>query len=368
MQTLADIAQLLNCPAPSGADRRPITGLATLDEATSDQLTFVGSERYAVQLPSSQAAAAIVERRIKVPPQWESRVLRVDDADLAVANVLALFAPQVPHPPAGVDPAARIDPTATLGENVSIGPFVVVGARSRIGSGTIVHAGVILGDDVVVGESCHFFPHVVIRERITIGSRVTIHAGSILGTDGFGYRWDGRQHQKVPQIGTVVIEDDVEIGSCVCIDRAKFSTTRIGRGTKIDNLVQIGHNVQIGPHCIIVGQAGLAGSSRLGTGVVLGGQAAVRDHIKIGDGAMAAACSAVAEDVEPNQVVSGTPALPHRQSLREQGALRHLPELRAHVRKLQEELDALKKQLAPAPQRGGDLSHPPQPHTTPTPP
>jgi UDP-3-O-[3-hydroxymyristoyl] glucosamine N-acyltransferase len=347
MSTLADIAQLLNCPVPPGGEHQPITGLAALDEATADQLTYVASEQYAGRLSTCQAAAAIVQRRVKVPPQWESRALRVDDAELAVSNVLRLFAPEIPQPPPGVDPAARIDPTASLGERVSIGPFVVVGARCHIGSGTVLHPGVFVGDDVIVGEACTFFPNVVVRERITIGHRVTIHAGSVLGTDGFGYRWDGREHQKVPQIGTVIVEDDVEIGSCVCIDRAKFSTTRIGRGTKIDNLVQIGHNVQVGPHCIIVGQAGLAGSSRLGTGVVLGGQAAVRDHIKIGDGAMAAACSAIAEDVEPGQIVSGMPALPHRQSLREQGALRHLPELRAHVRKLQEELDAIKKQLPP---------------------
>lgn len=362
MPTLAEIAQLVGCPAPPGAERQSIAGMATLDEATTDQITFVGTEQYAPLLASTKAAAAIVQRRIKVPAQWESRILRVDDADLAVAKVLRLFAPEIPQPPVGVDSTARVDPTALLGDRVSVGPNVVVGARSRIGSGTVLHAGVVIGEDVVVGEACQFFPHVVIRERITIGSRVTIHAGSILGTDGFGYRWDGRQHQKVPQIGTVIIEDDVEIGSCVCIDRAKFSSTRVGRGTKIDNLVQIGHNVQIGPHCIIVGQAGLAGSSRLGTGVVLGGQTAVRDHIKMGDGAMAAACSAVAEDVEPKQIVSGTPALPHRQSLREQGALRHLPELRAHVRKLQEELDALKEQLN---SRGGDLSHPPEPHPNP---
>lgn len=360
MPTLAEIAQLLNCPPPPGSEHQLITSLATLEEATAEQLTFVGNEKYAAQLPASQAAAAIVQRRIKVPPDWESRILRVDEADLAVATVLNLFAPEIPRPPGGVDPAARVDPTASLGERVSIGPFVVIGARTRIGNDTVLHAGVFLGDDVVVGDSCQIFPHVVIRERITLGHRVTIHAGSVLGTDGFGYRWDGRQHQKVPHIGTVIVEDDVEIGSCVCIDRAKFSNTRIGRGTKIDNLVQIAHNVQIGPHCVIAGFAGIAGSSRLGTGVVLGGQAAVRDHIKMGDGAMAAACSAVAEDVEPKQIVSGTPAIPHRQSLREQAALRHLPELRAHVRKLQEELDALKKQLIPSPEQGGDLSHAPQ--------
>lgn len=341
MPTLADIADLLNCPAPPGADRVSITGIATLGEATAEQLTFVGSDPYAAELPSTRAASAIVQRRIKVPPAWETRILRVDDADLAVGKVLSLFAPPVPKPEAGIDPTARIDPSAVVGEQVRVGPFVVIGRGARIGRGSILHAGVYVGDEVSVGEACQFFPHVVLRERITIGNRVVIHAGSVLGTDGFGYRWDGRQHQKIPQIGTIVIEDDVEIGSCVCIDRAKFSTTLIGRGTKIDNLVQIGHNVQVGPHCIIVGQAGLAGSSRLGAGVVLGGQTAVRDHIKIGDGAMAAACSAIAEDVDAKTIVSGMPALPHRQSLREQAALRRLPDLVVQVRKLQEELEKL---------------------------
>jgi len=345
MPTLADIAQLLNCPVPPGAEEQTISSIGTLAEAAPDELTFVSAERYVPQLQSTRAAAAIVQRRIKLPAQWEARSLRVDDADLAVVRVLELFAPPVPRPPAGVDPTAHIAATASVAEDAALGPYVVVGERARVGRGSVLHAAVFVGDDVSIGQECQLFPHVVVRERITIGSRVIIHAGSILGTDGFGYRWDGRQHQKIPQIGTVVVEDDVEIGSCVCIDRAKVGATRVGRGTKIDNLVQIGHNVQIGPHCILVGQAALAGSSQLGTGVVVGGQTAVRDHIQMGDGAMAAACSAIAEDVAPNTVVSGTPALPHRQSLREQGALRHLPELRVQVRKLQDELKELKKRM-----------------------
>jgi UDP-3-O-[3-hydroxymyristoyl] glucosamine N-acyltransferase len=233
--------------------------------------------------------------------------------------------------------------SAVIGEGVRVGPNVVIGERATVGRGTVLHAGVYIGDDTAVGDDCEFFPHVVLRERLTIGSRVVIHAGSVLGTDGFGYRWDGTQHAKVPQIGTIIVGDDVEIGSCVCIDRAKFSATRIGRGTKIDNLVQIGHNVEVGEHCIIVGQAGLAGSAKLGRGVVLGGQVAVRDHITIGDGAMAAATSGIAEDVPPKTIVSGTPALPHRQSLREQAALRDLPDLRNRVKQLQEQVEALKK-------------------------
>jgi UDP-3-O-[3-hydroxymyristoyl] glucosamine N-acyltransferase len=343
--TLSDIAEILACPAPPPAEaRKRVGGVASLTEAREDDISFVGSEAYVDELPGSRALAIIVQNRVTLPLTWTRPAFRVDDADLAVAKVLQRFAVPIPQPPAGVDSTATIAPSATLGSGIAIGPYVVVGQRSRIGPNTVLHAGAYVGDDVVIGSDCQVFPNVVIRERITIGSRVTIHAGSVLGTDGFGYRWDGKQHTKVPQIGTVIIEDDVEIGSCVCIDRAKFSATRIGRGTKIDNLVQIGHNAQIGPHCILVGQSAVAGSARLGIGVVLGGQTAVRDHITMGDGAMGAACSGIAEDVPPQTIVSGTPALPHRQSLREQAALRRLPDLVVQVRKLQEAVDELKKQ------------------------
>ncbi len=342
---LSEIAALLGCTRPAGEDLA-ISGLATLVEATETDLSFLGSDAYLGEFAQTRAAAVIVQKRVKLPPENARRVFVVDDADLAMARVLERLAPPVPRPPVGIDKLARVDSTAVIGENVAVGPFVCIGRGSRIGRNTVIHSGVFIGDDVTIGDDCELFPNVVIRERIAIGHRVTIHAGSVLGTDGFGYRWDGQRHAKIPQIGTIIVEDDVEIGSCVCIDRAKFSSTRIGRGSKIDNLVQIAHNVQIGAHCILAGQTGLAGSARLGNGVVLGGQTAVRDHITIGDGAMAAACSAIAEDVPPKSIVSGMPALPHRQSLREQGSLRRLPELIATVRKLEEQIRQL---LAKAP-------------------
>jgi UDP-3-O-[3-hydroxymyristoyl] glucosamine N-acyltransferase len=344
MPTLAEIATLLGSTPPSDGSRA-ITGIATLAEAGPDELSYVSSEAFAEQFAATRAAAVIAQKKLRLaPPPQGTIVLTVDNADLAVAKVLELFAPPVPRPAAGVDPAARVAKSAVLGEGVAVGPNVFVGERARVGSRTVLHPGVYVGDDTVIGDDCQVFPNVVVRERITIGSRVVINAGSVLGTDGFGYRWDGTKHAKVPQIGTVIIEDDVEIGSCVCIDRAKFSATRIGRGTKVDNLVQIAHNVQTGPHCIIVAQAGVAGSVRLGTGAVLGGQVAIRDHVTIGDGAMVAGTSAVAEDVAPKTVVSGTPAMPHRQSLREQAAMRRLPDLVVQVRKLQEEVEALRKE------------------------
>jgi UDP-3-O-[3-hydroxymyristoyl] glucosamine N-acyltransferase len=341
---LSQIASALGVSLPPDTDR-PIEGMAVLDEAGPRELSFLGSEVYVKQLATSHAGAVIASKRLKLPDRGEGEgpvVLVVENADLAAARALELFAPPVPRP-AGIDPTARIDASAQMGEGSAAGANVIVGRGSRIGRNTVLHPGVVIGEDVTLGEDCELFANVVLRERITIGARVTIHAGSIIGTDGFGYRWDGKQHVKIPQIGTVVVEDDVEIGSCVCIDRAKFSATRIGRGTKIDNLVQIGHNVRIGPNCIITGQAGLAGSATLGAGVVLGGQSAVRDHITMGDGAMLAACSGVMEDVPPKTIVSGLPALPHRQSLREQAALRRLPDLVVQIRKLQEQVDRMEK-------------------------
>ncbi len=345
---LSEIALRLGvAPAAGGRpDNDPvITGMAMLADAGPSELSFLGDAGYLKAFAATRAGAAIVHRKVRLPDVTPCPVLVVDDADLAVAQALELFAPPIARPAAGIHPSALVDPSARLGDAVAIGPGVVIGARTTLGARCVVHAGAVISDDVSLGDDCEVFANVVIRERITLGHRVVIHAGSVLGTDGFGYRWDGRRHAKIPQIGTIVIEDDVEIGSCVCIDRAKFSVTRIGRGTKIDNLVQIGHNVTVGPHCIIVGQTGLAGSVRLGTGVVLGGQTAVRDHITIGDGAMAAACSAIAKDVDPKAIVSGMPALPHRQSLREQAAFRHLPELVVQVRKMAEEIERLKAQL-----------------------
>lgn len=342
--TLGEIAALLNCPPPQNASTQ-ISGLATLHEAGPTDLSFLGSDAYLPQFAQTRAGAVIVSKKVRITSQSSSAVFIVDNADLAVAQVLARFQPAPSRPPAGVDSSARVHPSAVLAADSAVGPLAVIGARSTIGAGSIIHAGAVIGDDVQIGTACEVFANVVIRERITIGNRVIINAGSVLGSDGFGYRWDGTKHAKIPHVGTVVVEDDVEIGSCVCIDRAKFSVTRIGKGSKIDNLVQIAHNVVIGPHCIIVGQVGLAGSCKLGTGVVLGGQVAVRDHVSMGDGSSAAARSAIADDVKPKTIVSGTPAMPHRQNLREQAALRRLPALLDQMRKLQEEVEQLKKTL-----------------------
>jgi UDP-3-O-[3-hydroxymyristoyl] glucosamine N-acyltransferase len=343
---LRDIAAKVGCAAPPTDVR--ITGVATLAEAGPGDLSFLGSEKFIKQFTATRAAAVLAKKSLSLPANAGTIVLPVEDADLAVAMVLPMFAHAPRRPAAGTDPMARVDPSAELGADVAVGPFCVIGPKARIGRGTIIHPQVFIGESVEIGEDCEIFPNVTIRERVRIGSHVIIHAGSVLGSDGFGYRWDGTKQAKIPQIGTIIVEDDVEIGSCVCVDRAKFSVTRIGRGTKIDNLVQIAHNVSIGPHGVIAGQAGLAGSASVGARVTLGGQSALRDHVSIGDGAMVAACAAVAADVPAGKVVSGVPALPHRQHLREQAAFRRLPSLIVQVRSMIAQIAQFSGQSPPA--------------------
>lgn len=339
--TLGDIAALLGLPSPATA-ATAITGVNSLTDALATEISFITSDKYLKELVATRAVAVVTPRKVNVPAdKCQTVILTVDDVDLAMVKVLGLFAPPIPRPAVGIDPSARIAPGTTLPEDARIGAFVSIGANVRIGVRCVIHPGVVIGDDVTLGNDCELHANVVIRERVTIGSRVIINAGSVLGTDGFGYRWDGKQHVKVPQIGTIIIEDDVELGSCVCIDRAKFGATVIGRGSKIDNLVQIAHNVKTGPFCILAGQTGVAGSTTLGTGVVLGGATSVSDHVHIADGVMAAGRSAIHESIPPKTIVSGMPALPHRQSLREQAALRKLPEIVVQMRKAQEQLDAI---------------------------
>ena len=297
--TLAEIATAVGAPAPPAAVAgHTITGVAALADAGPTDVSMVVSDAYARAVTRTRAAAVLADARTRLPSP-PVPILVVADVDVAVSAVLAMFAPPVQRPPAGVHATAVLSITARLAAGCAVGPHVVVGDRTTIGTNCTLHPGVIVGDDVTVGDGCTLYPHVVLRERVTLGNRVVVHAGTVIGSDGFGYRWDGTGHAKVPQIGTVVIEDDVEIGSCVCVDRAKFGATVVGRGTKIDNLVQVAHNVRIGPDCVIVGQTGIAGSARLGSRVTLGGQTAVRDHITLGDGSIAAARTAIAKDVPP---------------------------------------------------------------------
>lgn len=335
--TLAEIAKWVGGAVRGDAATR-ISGVAGVEEAGPDQITWLAEERYAGKLAGSRAGAALVPENFGATPM--PAVLTANPARAMIA-ILEKFAPPVPRPPTGVHPSAYVSPSVKLGREVAIGPYVVIGDGARIGDRTVLHGHVYIGEEVTTGKDCEIWPGVVVRERCTLGERVVIHPNTTIGADGFGYQFIEGQHRKIPQIGAVEIGDDVEIGAHCAIDRAKFGATRIGRGTKIDNLVQVAHNVQIGPNCVIVAQCGIAGSTRLGQGVVLGGQVGVRDHVVLHDGVQVAACACISKDVPAGASVIGSPAVEYKQFVRERADVRRLPRMAEQLAQLQERVERL---------------------------
>jgi len=311
-----------------------LTGFAPADRARPGDLTFAENDTYFAAAEQSAATAIIVSGDFTS----SSKVLiRVKNARVAFARALALFFPEPVHP-AGIHPTAVVSPHAQVDLTAHIGPHCVVGAGAQVGARVTMLAGVYVGDGVQLADDVTLFPNVTIYPRCEIGQRVRIHAGSVIGSDGFGYVLDGGAHRKVPQVGQVVIGDDVEIGANVTIDRGALAPTVIGRGTKIDNLVQIAHNVVIGEHCIVVSQAGVAGSSTLGNYTVLGGQVGVAGHLKLGDQVSVAAQSGVMHNIPDGETWLGSPAQPDREMKRQFIAQRHLPNLLKRVAALEKKL------------------------------
>jgi UDP-3-O-[3-hydroxymyristoyl] glucosamine N-acyltransferase len=331
-RSIAALAALVGATieAPEGFDTSlAIESLDVVERAGPTALTFVGSEKYARLLDRSQAAAAVVNADIALGEAARNRaILRVKNADHAMIAILERFAPAEPLPAAGIDPTARIHPGARIGEGVRIGAFVSVGDGASVGARTTLFEGVRLYDGARVGDDCVLHANVAVRERCVVGNRVILASGVAIGTDGFGYRPapDGRGIAKIPHIGNVVIEDDVEIGANSCIDRGKFGATRIGTGTKIDNLCQIGHNVEIGRFVVMSGMTGVAGSTRIGDGCRIGGGCGIADHLVIGRGVSLAARSGVMSDVPDGATWGGIPAQELRSALREIALIRKLPE------------------------------------------
>jgi UDP-3-O-[3-hydroxymyristoyl] glucosamine N-acyltransferase len=311
-----------------------IGGVEQLSLAQPGQISFVRDQRHVHVWEQSRASAALIGDKVTVAADPGRALVFVDDADLAVAEVLTLFAPPLPAAPAGVHPQSTVDASASLGQNVSIGPGCYIGPRATIGDGTILYANVVVLDEASVGAGGVLWPGVIIGQRCRIGDGCILHGNVTVGADGFGYRPspDGSRLMKIPQIGTVQIGHDVEIGAGTCIDRAKFSATTIGDGTKIDNLCQIAHNCRIGRCCIIAGMASLAGSVTLEDAVVLGGRVAVRDNVRIGRGARIAGTSSVAGDVPAGATWGGSPAQEVSDALREYAAVRKLPEFMKSLR------------------------------------
>lgn len=329
-----------------------VGGVAGLAEAGPDDLAFVDADHLAPAALASRAGAFLVRRRV---PGLDRPQLVVDNPRYALGRIVDRFFPRISRPP-GVGEPVVLGRDVALGADVCVWPFVTLGDRARIGDRVALHPGVFVGDDAEIGDDTILHPNVTVSERCVVGRRVVVHSGTVIGSDGFGYVEHEGRHHKIPQLGIVVVEDDVELGANVAVDRATFGRTVIGRGTKVDNLVQVAHNVAIGEHSIVVAQVGIAGSTRLGARVVVGGQAGIADHVDVGERAMIAAQSGVDRAVGAGEVVSGSPAMPHVVSLRVHALLRRLPELRAQVRALERRVVALegagarrRKRSPPAP-------------------
>jgi UDP-3-O-[3-hydroxymyristoyl] glucosamine N-acyltransferase len=300
-----------------------IRAVRPLDRAGPDALSFAVSSRYAAELGSSQAGAVLVPEELALGPSGPQTRIVVPDPYKALARVVRALFPVDPPVP-GIDATARIGAETVLGADVSIGPFVVLGRNVRVGARSRLASHVSLGDGVVVGEDTIIGPGAVCYSGSRIGSRVVLKAGAVIGGDGFGYLPDGKGHARIPHVGGCILEDDVEVGSNTCIDRGSIDDTVIGQGTKIDNLVQVGHNVQMGERCLIMAGVGISGSTRIGNQVILAGHVGVTNHVLIGDRARVAAKSGVFGDIPAGASVGGHPARAHRQFLRAQAALYRL--------------------------------------------
>lgn len=327
----------------SGDPSTAISGVAPLDVAGPGQIAFLADRKFQEKLAGCQAAAIIVHPSLE--GSVNSPLLLVENPYLAFAKILTFF--EVPsHIGQGVLPGAQVHPEAILFENVTISPGCVVCAGAKIGRGTHLHPNVVVGTDAVVGEDCLLHANVTVREKCVLGNRVIVQPGAVIGGDGFGFAPDGQSYFKIPQVGHVVIEDDVEIGACSCIDRGTLGVTRVARGTKIDNLVQVAHNVQVGEDTILVSQVGIAGSAVIGNHCTFGGQAGIAGHIRVGDNVTLGGRGGITHNVDGNQMLSGLPAMPHRDWLKATMTMTHLPEMRRELKQLKQQVDELKRKLS----------------------
>ncbi len=322
-----------------GSPEATVTGVASLDQAGPKDLAFLASERFQKTAQATVVGALLVKRRL---PDVGSPQVVVDNPAYAFARVAQEFFVRPPRP-RGISSGLVRGDGCSMGPDVSIWPGVTLGDRVTIGARVTLYPGVFVGDDSAIGDDTVLYPNVVVREGCRLGARVIVHSGTVIGSDGFGYVQHEGRHQKIPQLGGVIIEDDVELGANVTVDRATFGHTVIKRGAKVDNLVQIAHNVVVGEHNILVAQVGIAGSTTLGRYVMVGGQAGLADHLQIGDHVMIAAKSGVTRSLEPNQVVSGAPVMPHATFLKAQAVIPQLPELRQRIRELEERLANLER-------------------------
>ncbi len=340
--TIDSIAEMIGAVV-DGDGSREISGLAKIEEATQGQLSFIANNKYFKFIETTNASAVLVEPDF--PEAKDKTLLRVKNPYFAFLKLARHFYKQKPQVLQGIHETANIGENCEIGENPAIGANVVIGSDCKIGANVVIHPGVVLGTDVSVGDNCILYANVTVREQCVIGNGVIIHMGAVIGSDGFGFAFEDGKYHKLPQMGNVVLEDDVEVGANTTIDRATLGETRIKTGAKIDNLVQIAHNVQVGEHTAIAAQAGISGSTKIGRYVRMGGQAGLVGHIEIGDQAAIGAQAGITKSVPEKEFVSGYPARPHMQAKREEASLAKLPELIKKVRRLEAQLRDLEGKI-----------------------
>ncbi len=337
---LSEIAELVNGTVV-GDGNTVIHDVKGINEAGKGDLTFIANPKYRSKLGTTRASAVLVSAEIE---DSGKNLLIVKDPYVSMAKILGIYYPEK-RDDVTVSENAFIADGAEITGDVTVYPGVYIGDGARIGSGVILYPGVFVGNNVIIGENSILYPNVTVYRKCIIGKRVILHAGVVVGSDGFGFANPGVENLKVPQVGFVQIDDDVEIGANTTIDRGTLEKTWIKKGVKIDNLVQIAHNVVIGENSVIVAQVGISGSTRLGKSVILGGQVGLVGHLDIGDNVMVGAQSGVPEDIPSNQVVSGSPHMPHRKWLRVQAHLPQLPEMRRTINSLQKKIEELEKKI-----------------------
>jgi UDP-3-O-[3-hydroxymyristoyl] glucosamine N-acyltransferase len=336
--TITELAAKLGAEVRGPGDAE-IRGVAGIREAREGDVTYLSDQKHKNDLVSCRASAVIIPRDMQdvgIP------AIVVKNPRYAFALALGIFYGR-PYVPGGISDRAVIGKDVVLGSEPTIHPNAVIADRAKIGSRVTLYPGVYVGSGSIIGDDTLLYPNVSIREGVSLGCRVIIHSGTVIGSDGFGFVTDGGRHHKIPQVGGVIIEDDVEIGANCTIDRATLGNTVIKKGTKLDNMVHIAHNVIIGEHCLLAGQCGVAGSSTIGNYVVMGGKAAISDHVTIGDGVMIAGGSGITRNIPSGQVIAGYPAIPIKDWLKAQAVLPKLPELKKLVSHLRDRIDELKK-------------------------
>ena len=334
--TPAEIAAIVGAQRTAGTTTRKIGDIASLSTARAGDLSFLGNAKYRAQVADSQATVLLLPPDYAGEPRAEQVFLYVENPSVALARVCARIEQTLwPKPPAGIHPSAVVAPTARIDATAHIGPLCVIEDGVQVGAGSVLQASVYVGRDARIGEGCWVMPGCLIASTCSLANRVRLQPGVVVGSDGFGYEFIKGRHEKIPQIGSVVIEDDVEIGANSTLDRARFSRTVVGEGTKVDNLVQIAHNVVIGKHCILCAQVGISGSTTLEDYVILGGQAGLGGHITVGKGSKVGGQTGLAYDVPPGSYLNGTPAISYMLERRLQVLHQRLPDLFKRVEALE---------------------------------